>query len=111
MNDSCIELPFPYYYRNLVLATPIDTSGETSSAQAGDAERADVLRFLLVMVNPNPGYDNPCAYKKQPTNGCIGETENSRLRECFGDRLRKKSSTSWNKKNETLHEKRTRTLR
>jgi hypothetical protein len=36
-------LPFPYYCRSLVLAVPIDTSSETSSAQAGDVERASVL--------------------------------------------------------------------
>jgi hypothetical protein len=39
-NELNVFLPFPYYCRSLVLAVPIDTSGETSSVQAGDAERA-----------------------------------------------------------------------
>jgi hypothetical protein len=41
-NEPGVCLPFPYYCRSLVLAVPIDTSDETLSAQAGDAERAGV---------------------------------------------------------------------
>jgi hypothetical protein len=41
-NEWNNNLPFPHHYRNLVLAVPIDTSGETSSVHAGDAERAGV---------------------------------------------------------------------
>jgi hypothetical protein len=66
-NDLCINLPFPYYCRNLFLTSPIDTLSETSSVQEGDTERVDVLRFLLVMVNLKHGSDNPSANKKYPT--------------------------------------------
>jgi hypothetical protein len=41
-NEWNNNLPFPHHCRNLVLAVPIDTSGETSFAHAGDAGRASV---------------------------------------------------------------------
>jgi hypothetical protein len=59
-NEPNVFLPFPYYCRSLVLAVPIDTSGETSSVQAGDAERASVWWVLLVLDKLNLGSYNPC---------------------------------------------------
>jgi hypothetical protein len=41
-NEQKDHLPFPHYCRNLVLAVSIDTSGETSSVQAGDVESVGV---------------------------------------------------------------------
>jgi hypothetical protein len=41
-NEQDDHLPFPHYYRILVLVVPINTLGETSFAQVGDAERVDV---------------------------------------------------------------------
>ena len=61
-NEQYGHLPFPHYCRNLVLVVPIDTSGETSSAQEGDAERTGVWWVLLVEDNLNLG-----SYKTRAT--------------------------------------------
>jgi hypothetical protein len=52
-NELNYHLPFPSCCRNLVLAVPIDTSGETYSAQVGDAERASVCWVFLVIDKLN----------------------------------------------------------
>jgi hypothetical protein len=54
-NEPNVFLPFPYYCRSLVLAVPIDTSGETSYVQEGDAERDSVWWVLLVLDNQTLG--------------------------------------------------------
>jgi hypothetical protein len=68
----------------MVLATQIDTSGETSYAQAGDVERASVLRVLLVTIKLNLGSYNLCADNMQLSRGFVVGNKNLRLRECFG---------------------------
>jgi hypothetical protein len=54
-----VFLPFPYYYRILVLAIPIDTSGETSSVEEGDVERDGFWWVLLVLDKTNLRSYNP----------------------------------------------------
>jgi hypothetical protein len=58
INEKNVCLPFPYYYRILVLAFPIDTSGETSFGKVGDAERASVWWFFMVFNKLNLWYYN-----------------------------------------------------
>jgi hypothetical protein len=104
-NDSRINLHFPYCFRNLICVAPIDTFGETSSVQEGDAERVSVLRVLLVTIKPNLGSYNPCVDKKKPTNGYVFREREFVIEECFRGRLRKKSHTGWKENNGTLHKK------
>jgi hypothetical protein len=75
-NEYYVRLPSPHLGRNLVLAAPIDTSGETSYAQVGDVESDDVLRVLLVTVKPNPRSHNPYTNEKQPTTHIAQTFEN-----------------------------------
>jgi hypothetical protein len=72
-NELSVGIPFPYYCRSMVLTIPIDTSSETSSAQAGDAERVGVWWVLLVIDKLNLGSYNSCT---MPTNGFIVGTRN-----------------------------------
>jgi hypothetical protein len=67
-NEQNDFLRFPHYYKNLVLAVPIDTSGETSSKQEGDDESTDVWWVFLVTYKLNLR-----SYKL-----CVGPTPSSK---------------------------------
>jgi hypothetical protein len=71
-NEHNNRLSFPHCCRNLVLSVPIDTLGETSSAQVGDAERDGVWWVLLVKDNYNLGSYKLCT---NPTNSSIVGTQ------------------------------------